>query len=181
MKKIFYFLFLFFLSFACSSPQDKKSSDENNSSNFGVISKSIIETTKAYLSSQLKKPKIEVGTNSIKIWNEEMLYIVTTKDINIGLIDEDNTQDAIVSYLIVPTGKTKYRKHLLMLNKGEMKVVCDFISEMKVMQISNRIVYAEIPKYGANSPLHTCDKCMNNIQYKLAGDSLQLIKNTSPE
>jgi hypothetical protein len=57
-----------------------------------------------------------------------------------------------------------------------MKVVKDFVSEMKVMQISNRIVFAEIPKHGSNSPLHDCNECKDNVKYRLAGDSLQLLK-----
>lgn len=147
-----------------------------NDSNFGTISHNVIETTKSYLSSQLKNPVITVGRSVINIRGDGMQFIVTTRDIMIGQIDEDNTQDAIVSYLAIPAGKMNYRKHLLMLNKGEMKVVRDFASDMKVMQISNRTVWAEVPKYGTNSPLHTCNKCTDNVKYKLVGDSLQLFK-----
>jgi hypothetical protein len=170
-------VFIFCLVLAIISCNTKKNTVVNDNSNFGAITKSIIETTKSYLSKGLQNPKISYENNGgLNISGDGVIYRIASSDINFGLIDEDSTPDAIVSYEIIPEGKAKYRKHLLMLNKGEMKVIKDFASEMIVMQISNRVVFAEIPKYGSNSPLHTCNECKDHVKYKLSGDSLQLFK-----
>jgi hypothetical protein len=177
MKIFIYFIFLLIMGFSCSPPEQKKAATANNNLNGGDISKNVIELTKTYLSGQLKNPVIGTeGTGVIKISGEGMIFLIIGNDINIGQIDEDNRQDAIVSYTVIPTGKAKYRKHLLMLNKGEIKVVRDFASEMQVMQISNRIIYTEIPKHGPDNPLHSCNECKDHVSYKWAGDSLQVIK-----
>ena len=105
-----------------------------------------------------------------------MAFTIYPFDVNIGQIDEDSSDDALVTYIVSPEGKIRFKKHLILLNKGEFKVVRDFASEMKVMQIANKIVYAEVPKLGSDAPGHDCKVCKENVKYRLAGDSLQLIK-----
>lgn len=175
MKIIASIFLIFLISISCSTPSENKTAVSNN--NFGAVSTRIIEAAKSYLRSQLKNSTISEESNgNIIIKSTEVSYLMTAADINIGFIDEDANQDAIVRYLVTPSGGRKYHKQLIMLNKGEIKVVKDFISELRVMQISNRTIFGELPKYGPESPLHTCQECKENVKYKLSGDSLQLIK-----
>lgn len=164
------------LFFSCSSTGENKAPVANNNS-FGAVSQRVIDAAKAYLSSQLKNPVVQVGSNGVlNFKSADISYTIEPNGINIGLLDEDALQDAIVSYVVIPNGRPKYTKQLILLNKGNMKVVKDFASELRVMQISNRTIFGELPSHGPDSPLHTCNECKQTVKYKLSGDSLQLIK-----
>jgi len=176
MKIITSLLLVLSVGISCSGPSAKKP-EVTNTNNFGMVSKNIIDASKSYLASQVKNSKITEDSNgNIDIKGDGISFLIKAADINIGLIDEDNSQDAIVSYIVSPAGGRKYTKQLILLNKGDIKVVRDFISELRVMQISNHTVFGELPKYGPESPLHTCHECKENVKYKLVADSLQLIK-----
>ena len=177
MNKTFLHILLFVMLMACSSPGQKKTASDTGISSFAAVSKTIIETAKSQLGSELKNPVFSLGNNgAIIIRSEEAEFFIEPSDINIGQLDEDNSEDGIVSCSVTEKGKVPYRKHLILLNKGQVKVVREFVADMNVMQISRRIVYAEIPKHGSNSPLHNCHVCKDNVMYKLSGDSLLLVK-----
>ena len=173
MKKLTYYSAILFAGFACSSPQPKTNTD----SDFSITSKKILETTESYLSGQLANPSIGTEPNGIiDIKSPGMLFQVNPYDINIGKLDEDNTDDALVTYTVAPEGVPKYQKHLIILDRDGYKVVKDFRLEFKVMQIANRRVFAERPKISNDSPAHDCSHCKENVQYRLAGDSLVQVK-----
>jgi hypothetical protein len=141
------------------------------------LHKNIIYVTKKYLASQLKHPEIRTFNKGIiNIKGEGKGFIIDSIGINIGNIDEDTTQDAIVSYLAGIEGKPLFRKHLILLNKGKLKVVRDFTSEMKVMWISNHLVYAQIPKLSSDAPTRDCNICVEDVKFKLVADTLQLVR-----
>ena len=176
MKIIASLLLVILVGITCSTPSANKPAD-SNTNDFGAVSKSVIDAAQTYLASQLKNPIISIENNgNIIIKAEGMSYLLAAGNINIGLIDEEQNQDAIVSYLVTLADGRKFHRQLILLNKGEIKVVRDFVSELRVMQISNRTIFGELPKFGPNSPLHTCGECKENVKYKLVADSLQLIK-----
>ena len=173
MKKLMYFSAILFAGFACTSHQQKT----NSESEFEVTSKKILETTENYLSGKLANPTISTEPDGvIDIKSPGMLFTVNPYDINIGKLDEDNTDDALVTYTVSPEGEPKYQKHLIILDRDGYKVVKDFRLEFKVMQIANRRVFAERPKISNDSPAHNCSHCKENVQYQLAGDSLVQVK-----
>lgn len=173
MKKLTYYSAILFAGFACSSPQPKTNTD----SDFSITSKKILETTENYLSGQLSNPSIGTEPNGIiDIKSPGMLFQVNPYDINIGKLDDDNTDDALVTYTVSPEGEPKYQKHLIILDRDGYKVVKDFRLEFKVMQIANRRVFAERPKISDDAPTHNCSHCKENVQYQLTGDSLVVVK-----
>jgi uncharacterized protein YcfL len=169
-------LFIVILILAsCSSPQQKKAAT-NYDESFATISKNIINVSKTYLASQLTNPEIKTESNGvINIRSTDISYTIYPFDINIGQIDEDSSMDAIVSYFVSAIGKPQLKKHLILLNKGEFKVVRNFPSELKVMWIANKIVYGQVPKIAPDAPGHDCKVCKQEVKYKLVADSLQLV------
>ncbi len=176
MKQSIPFFAILAILMSCATSGNKKAADLDSTS-FGAVSSRVIETTKSYLANQLKNSTIAAESNGdINIKGGGTSFLVTARDINIGLIDEDNSLDAIVSCLVTESDTKKFHKQLILLNKGGIKVVKEFVSELRVMMISNRTVFGELPKYGPDSPLRNCPECKENVKYKLVADSLQLIR-----
>ena len=174
MKPYLLFIPVLFLLAACNSSTKKAAAPDNT--NFGYVSSKVIEVTRSYLAAKL--PHAVISTNSdglLSIQSPELGFEVAPQGINLGQIDEDASLDAIVSFVVSPAGKPKYSCQLLMLNKDSLKVIREFKSELRVMQISNRIVWGEIPNHGPDTPLHGCNECKVTVKYKLSGDSLQRI------
>ena len=177
MKISLYWMLLVMLAFSCNPASQNNKNTEKGISSFAEVSKNIIDTAKAYLGREVSHPVFSIGNNgAIIIRGESTEFFIDPSDINIGQMDSDKTEDGIVSCAVTLGGKYPFRKHLLILNNGYLHVVKEFVSDMKVMQISKRIVYAERPIHSANSPLHDCHVCKENVMYKLAGDSLQEVK-----
>jgi hypothetical protein len=176
MRTIIPLLIVLLIVVSCSSPERKKVAS-NNDKSFVTVSENIIKVAKTYLASQLNNPEIKAeGNSTIIIRSQGIYYTINSSDIIIGQIDEDSSDDAIVSYTVSPADKPRLKKHLIILNKGEYKVVRDFASDLKVMWIANKIVYGQIPKLPSDAPNYDCKICKEDVKYKLVADSLQIVK-----
>ena len=98
--------------------------------------------------------------------------IFKQEKIFIGKLDNDETQDAVVTYGYQKTGSMAYDRHLILLNKDSLRVINDFPAVMKIQEIASRRVVAIADTTPKEMNVAPCPSCQVLMQLKLQGDSL---------
>jgi hypothetical protein len=131
-----------------------------------------------YASGQVSTPERKTGQNGIMIvGNEEKCYIVDTAAIFTGLIDDDEKEDAIISVTSYQNRFLGPTEHLFIMNiNNKLMMLKSFESDMKILSLKDRIITAEVPEHGRNSPLFYCPSCREVVRYKFINGDLVKVK-----
>jgi hypothetical protein len=172
MKTVIYSTF-FLVLILLSSCNGKKNNEMSSAKPHIKITKAeVTQVVKNYFKQKFKEPIISETESLVRIQGNMEISIFKQDRIFIGKLDNDETEDAVVTYGYQKTGSMAYDRHLILLNKDSLRVVTDFPAVMKILEISSRRVIAEIdttPKVFNVSP---CPSCLELIKLKLQGDSL---------
>jgi hypothetical protein len=111
----------------------------------------------------------------VTISNKEKYYIIDPSKIFTGLIDDDQTKDAIISLDTYYKDNQTTSEHLIITDSGETMMLNRAIeSDMKVLGIKDRSITAEVPSHSRNSPLFNCASCREVVKYRfLNGDLIK--------
>ena len=143
-----------------------------------MIRKQVIAIAENYLINQLKEAKKTVEANGIiTIGNKEKSYIIDPAGVHTGIIDDDSSEDAIVS---IDSYQDQYLVpvyHLILINtNGKFRLFRVIESDMKIMGIKNRVITADIPTRPPSSPLYHCSECRDTVNYQFTGGHLIRMK-----
>jgi hypothetical protein len=168
---IFSTFFLFILMF--SSCNGKKDNGMSSAKPHDKITKAeVTQVVIKYFKQKFKEPIISETEDLVRIQGFMETSIFKQDRIFIGKLDNDETQDAVVTYGYQKTGSMAYDRHLILLNKDSLLIVNDFPAAMKIREISSRRVVAVADTTPKEMNVAPCPSCQFLIQLKLQGDSL---------
>ncbi len=165
-----------FFMLSCNS-KDKSRSESN-------IRKEVLEIAVNYVKAKCDSPKETISQNGIvtisedqvqfvSVTNNQERYVIDPEKITTGLINDDPEEDAIIT---INSYKGQYEnmpEHLIMVNNdGKLILSRTVESDMKVLEIKNGLITAEIYTKSRNSPLRDCDACKEVVSYRFSKGDL---------
>jgi hypothetical protein len=144
-----------------------------------------IEIAVQFISARFADPKVTTSNNGIititddkvdfilKNDNNKIKYIIDPLQITSGLIDEDEESDALIT---IGSSKGQYEQTneiLILISKdGKLQLNRAIESDMKILQLKDRLITAEISTKSRNSPLRDCMKCKEIVKYRFRDGDL---------
>jgi hypothetical protein len=173
MKTIFFScLFFSVLIFTgCRQKEEPKKSP-------GTITKAqVAAAAKDYFMHKLKNPVGGENEGFYRIQGDEEMVLFGNNKIFIGKLDNDETEDAVLTYGYSKTGQMAMDRHLVLLNDSGLHVVSDFPKTMTIEGINSRMVVAVVDTGTHYFNSKPCPSCSVEQEFKLVNDSLVRVKN----
>jgi hypothetical protein len=160
--------FLIIIAGFLSSCSQNSGTERNNDRSERRIRKHVLSIAQTYAMSNLTDAKKTISDNGITtIGNEQKTYVIDPSKIFIGHIDQDSTNDAIVSLFPFQGNYEVTTEHLIIINTdGKLKLVRSLDSDMRIISIRNGIITAEVPEHSRNTPLFNCPSCWEVVKYR---------------
>jgi len=113
----------------------------------------------------------------INLAGKGVLYQIDPSKIVLGEINGDSFKDAIVPLIIFREPSNPMMAHLVLINRNRKLINIKVMDNvLKIIEIKDKIIYAEVSTVTPDSPLFGCEMCREVIKYQLKGDTLSLIK-----
>jgi hypothetical protein len=161
-----YYLLIFLVGFmlACSQNSGKDQADKTSEKKIRKIAFAIAEN---YGRNQLKDPQKTTGNGFITLSDSQKRYIINLSKIYVGLIDGDSKKDAIVSIFSFKGKDLNLIEHLIIIKtNGKFMLIKAFESDMRILQLKDRVITAELPTKPRTSPLYGCPSCVEIVKYQ---------------
>ncbi len=172
MKIVIYSTFFLFLIMLSSCTRNKENAVSSAKPPVKVTKAEVTRVLKNYFKQKFKNPIISENEGLVRIQGDMELGIFSEDKIFIGKLDNDETQDAVVTYGYQKTGSMAYDRHLILLNTDSLRVVNDFADVMKIEEIASKRVIAVKDTSPKELNADPCPSCQFLVQLKLQGDSL---------
>ena len=162
MKQYFPLTFFLFLLVSCD-----KNSDNN-------IRKEVLSIAENYVTGNLNDTtKIILDNGTIIIGDDQKTYVIDPEKIFIGFIDQDKKEDAIISLLPYQGNIEVTTEHLFIINtSGQLILIRALETDMRILDIKDGTITAEIPEHTRNSPLFDCASCWEVVEYRFVNGEL---------
>lgn len=132
------------------------------------IRKQVTAVAERYIMSQLndaKKTALKDGT--ITFSNDKKKYVIEPAKIFIGLINDDQNIDAIVTLSTFDNKFQTVSEQLVILKvDDEFKLATSFESDMRIISLKDRIITADVPEHSRSTPLFDCPSCWEVVKFK---------------
>jgi hypothetical protein len=127
-----------------------------------------------YTRDKLKDAKKKVAEDgTINIGENQIKYIINPANIVTGLIDDDGDKDAIITISSYNGQFLLKIEHLILIRtNGKFKAPKIIEIDMKIIEIKDRKIFAEISKVALDSPNYDCSICKEVIKYKYKNGDL---------
>ena len=170
-------LFLIILAGFLTACSQGSGTDGNNDRSEKKIRKEVLAIAENYATNNLtdaKKTVMEDGI--ITLGNEQKMYVIDPAKVFIGFIDKDSCQDAIVSLFPYQGNYEVTTEHLLIIQTdGKFMLIRALESDMRVLNIKDGVITAEIPEHLRNSPLFNCPSCWEVVKFQFReGDLVRM-------
>lgn len=168
-----YFPLVFFICLVPSCTQDS-GTGRINSSTENKIRRQAIAIAEDYVKGQLKDAKKNIYKDgSIIIGDNQKTFVISPAKIFIGLIDDDSNTDAIVSIDSFIGQYQVTSEHLILIyTDGKIRFNRAIESNMKIIEIKDRLITVNIPMHSRNSPLFNCSSCQEVVKYQFRNGDL---------
>lgn len=164
MKLYFFAIISIILPINCS--HDFRSEEKIKAKSLAVAENYITDR-------MINSKKTEYKNGLTGISNENRTYIINPSKIYTGFIDDDNDTDAIVTLDVFEGQYQIMSEHLILIQKnGRMVFNRAIESDMKIFEIKDRIITAEVPTHDRNSPLFDCSSCQEVVNYRFVNGDL---------
>lgn len=166
MKQYFLLVILAVFLAACNQNSESK------------IRKEVLSIAENYVTGNLSDTtKISLDNGILIIGDDQKSYVIDPEKIFIGFIDQDIKEDAIISLLHYKGNIEVTTEHLFIINtSGRLLLIRTLESDMKILEIKNGVITAEIPEYSRNSPLFDCPSCWEVVKYRFINGDLVRIE-----
>ncbi|MBG0857863.1 MAG: hypothetical protein IQL11_00060 [Bacteroidales bacterium] len=170
--KIFFLLSVVSILYTACIRNSGKNRSESISDN--KIKNEIIAVAENYLANQLTEGKKTISAEGIiTLDDNQKRYVIEPSKIYTGLIDDDTTEDAIIS---ISTFRGKYQtvsEHLILLKPDDdFMLVTTIESDMRIISVKDRIITADVPEHSRNTPLFDCPSCWEVVKYRFTNGEL---------
>ncbi len=171
MKKSVLIIITALFLFSCSRNNNKSSGEK-------ALRDKVLDAATAYVKEKLGDTKETISQNGIITITENKTQFVSTEDnsikyvikpgnIHTGLIDEDDKEDAIITLNSYKGQYEEAPENLVFLNTGDNLVLGRVIeSDMRIIDIKDRLITAEVSTRSRNSPLRDCNSCKEVVKYR---------------
>ncbi len=170
--RVYFVLYSFIVLLASCAHNSGPANDSSSSDN--EIRKEVMSIAEKYVSDQLKDAKITKAKNgAIVISDNKKMFVIDPSKIYLGLIDDDSKTDAIVSLDCFSGQYQTTSEHLILLSKdGKITFNRAVESDMRIIEIKDRLITADVPSHSRNSPLFDCKSCREVIKYQFHSGEL---------
>ena len=172
MKTVVYSTLFLFVIMLISCNGNKENAMSSAKPPVKITKAEVTQAVKNYFIQKFKNPIISENEGLVIIQGDMEISIFKQDRIFIGKLDNDQTQDAVVTYGYQKTGSMAYDRHLILLNTDSLRVVNDFAAAMKIEEIASKRVIALADTTPKEVNIAPCPSCQVLIQLKLVGDSL---------
>jgi hypothetical protein len=109
----------------------------------------------------------------VLVGDEQITCAINPSDIVLGLIDDDANEDAIVTVTSY-RGRIPFKtEQLIMIKKGRKFILSAIIeADMKIIEIKDMLISAEISTMPSDSPIHDCEVCKEIVKYQFTNGNL---------
>ncbi|HKK40954.1 MAG TPA: hypothetical protein VJ963_01005 [Bacteroidales bacterium] len=179
MKKSLLVIITALFLFSCNQNNNKASGEK-------ALRHKVLDVATAYVKEILGATKETISQNGIITITENKSQFVSTEDnsikyiinpgnIHTGLIDDDDKEDAIITLNSFKGQYEEAPENLILLNTGDNLVLGRVIeSDMRIIDIKDRLITAEISTHSRNSPLRDCNSCKEVVKYRFnQGDLIE--------
>lgn len=151
---------------ACNSDSQEKAKEE------------VINIAETYARGQLKDAnKSVLGNGTIIISDQEKRFIIDPAKIIVTLIDDDQVNDAVIAISSVRGREPDLVEHLFIINTdGKLMLIRTMETDMKILQIKDRIITAQQHTKPRTSPLYNCASCQEIVNYRFTNGELVKIE-----
>jgi len=127
----------------------------------------VIAVVEEYAMNHLSDAKRSVNEDGIiTLCNNGIMYRIDPSKIFIGEIDADKEKDAIITILVSRMPAVERPEHLILIRKESGFMIAKVIeSDMKVLQIKDGIIFAEVSIVSPDSPIYGCESCKEVVHY----------------
>ena len=184
MNKAVTIIISVFLLFSCSQNKENVSKEK-------AFRQQVVDMATGFVKDKLGEVKESVSQNGIititenksqfvSTDNNVLKYIINPAAIHMGLIDDDDREDAIITLNSFRGQYEEAPESLILLNTGDKLVLGRVIEvDMKILEIKDGLITAEVSTRSRNSPLRDCNECKEVVKYRFKqGD---LIESENPE
>jgi len=175
MKRSRFIVFLIFLLLSCTRNDNKAGSGNSITPR---IKKQVMSIAVDYAREKFKDAQQSVLTDgTVRIWDNQITYLINPNCIVSGLIDNDTKEDAIVA---INSYKGKFlikTENLILINRDGKFALAKVIEDrMKITAIKDRVIFAEISKFPSDSPAADCPVCKEVVKYQFKDGDLVKMK-----
>jgi len=177
MKMSFFIILILPLLLSCAHNNDKSGSGNR-------VKNEVMDIAIDYAMGKFKESKktvakdgiVTIADSQIKyvtIGDNQIKYVIDPAKIEVGLIDDDANEDAIITISSFNGQYLEIPEHLILI-KTDGKFLINRVIEsyMKIMGIKDRVITVEIPTRSPNSPLRDCAACKEIVKYQFRGGDL---------
>ena len=138
------------------------------------IKAEVIALAEDYAKNQLKAPEKKVlKDGTIMLGDTLRRYFIQPSAVFIGLIDDDDSKDAIVSITMMQRYGKQVNEHLIITKTGGKYILVRSIeSDMKILSVKERVITADIPTHAPDNPLYNCSACREVVKYRFKNGEL---------
>ena len=148
---------------------------ENGSTSDGV-GVSARDYSSAYFAGRLGNARVFTDEEDglLTITNDVSGYKINQEKIITGLIDEDQSEDAIVPFYAMRGKSIMGYYHMILLASADTFAVAKTVSDIfSVHDIKNRKIVAEVSTVSPDSPGFGCDECREVVRYRWNNGNLE--------
>lgn len=159
-------LFFVVLCYLTSCNNYDKNFKENSSDK--KIRKQALLVAENYSMGQIKDVKKSIDKYGIiKLEGKGIVYFIDPSRIIMGEINEDSFKDAIVPLYVYREQSPLAIQHLVLINiKGKLINIKEMDNVLKVIEIKDRTIFAEVSTVARDSPTYGCEICREVVKYK---------------
>lgn len=170
-KSSAFFIILLLALCSCNTGEEKVSGLKEKK-----IRKNAITIAEDYISKQLKNDRTrEEHDGVIVLGDDQKKFVINPERIYMGLINEDDEPDAIVSIERYTGQFQTVSEHLFILRSGnKYELITSVESDMRILRLDDRTITAEVPTHSRNSPLFNCPSCREVKKFKFSKGELIL-------
>jgi hypothetical protein len=176
MKTTIYSTIFLCFMVLCSCNGKKNDPAPSEKSHAKITKAEVTRVVKNYFKQKFKEPIISENEGLVRIQGDMEIGIFKQDKIFIGNLDNDETQDAMVTYGYQKTGSMAADRHLILLNTDSLRVVKDFPAAMEIKEIASHMVLALVDTSPKQLDSRPCPSCQFLKQLRLQGDSLVQVK-----
>jgi hypothetical protein len=168
-------LFLLLLLFVCCTPKAATNKPETSDAE---LKNEVINIVKNYADEQLRNATTSMDIHGIiTMADNQKKMVIDPQMIFTGLIDQDNETDAIASILIFMKDGAIIDEHLILLYRnGCLEFVSAIDRNIKILQLTNRRIVADLHTKPRSNPLYNCHSCTERVTYQYSDGDLVLVK-----
>lgn len=135
---------------------------------------SVISFSEDYFKEKLKVARVFIDDDGlITITNEMAGYKINQQKIVTGMIDEDNSYDAVVPFYTLNGKSVMDYYHMILIDSADtFKVVKTMNDVFNIHGITNREIIAEVSTVSPDSPGFGCAECREVVKYRYINGDL---------